>query len=101
MGTFEKVELLEETGRDEGVAEVEQEATEQQTCGAQVHGVGPRAHETHRHYTHPHTHTHTHTHTHKSFPCKCTKSRYFNQNQITAKCNLKKRLTVYAFNLNN
>ena len=61
MGTFEKVELLEEAGRNEGVAEVEQEATEQQTCGAQVHGVGPGAHETHRHLTHTHTRTHINT----------------------------------------
>ena len=45
--TFEEAELLEEAGDDEGVAEIEQEATEHQAMVVLVGGVWTRVDVTH------------------------------------------------------
>lgn len=47
--TFEEGELLKESRGHKGVSKTEEEAAEQQPCGADVDGVRSGAHKTHRH----------------------------------------------------
>lgn len=47
--TFQKLELLEKSGRYKGITEIQEQATEEQSSSANVNGVRPGANKTNRH----------------------------------------------------